>query len=140
MRIVIDTNVFISATFWKGDSFTILKKVENKEIDLIVSQEIIKEYGNVLNYEEIQSKVKIKELEANFILGDLVAHSIIVAPQVRHNIVKADPDDDKFIDAAVESKADYLISQDKDLLDLKEFQGIKILKPADFLELLSKTY
>ena len=136
MRIVIDTNVFISATFWKGDSFRILKKVENQEISLILSQEIIEEYREVLNYEEIQSKVKIKELEANFILGELIAISLIVSPIVQHNLVKADPDDNKFIDAGIEGNADYIVSQDKDLLNLKEFQSIKIIKPEDFLRLI----
>lgn len=140
MRIVIDTNVFISATFWKGDSFKIIEKVENKEIELIISQEIIEEYSNVLNYEEIRSKVKINELETNFILRELVENSIIVVPKIKFDIIKTDSDDNKFIDVAVEGNVDYIVSQDKDLLDIKEFQGIKIVKPVEFLNELSKPF
>lgn len=136
MRIVIDTNVFISATFWKGDSFKILEKVQNGELELVLSKDIIDEYNRVLNYEEITTKVKIKELEANFILGELVAMSLIVTPMIYHHTVKNDPDDDKFIDAAIQGHAKYIISQDRHLLDIKESEGVKILKPEDFLKLL----
>ena len=60
MRITVDTNVLVSSTFWYGDSDKILKKVENKEIDLILSEAIIEEFSDVLNYEDIQDKIRNK--------------------------------------------------------------------------------
>ena len=58
MRITADTNTLISATFWYGASDKIISRVEAKEIQLILSDEIIKEYVDVLEYEEIQEKIR----------------------------------------------------------------------------------
>lgn len=58
MRITLDTNVLISATFWDGCSDKIIRKVENKEVELILSEEIIKEFSEVLDYKEIQDNSK----------------------------------------------------------------------------------
>ena len=57
---MLDTNVLISATFWLGSSYKIVKKAENKEIELVLSLDILKEFSEVLNYEEIQKKIKNK--------------------------------------------------------------------------------
>ena len=67
----------------------------------------------------------------------MIQISIFVKPKKRIQIVKDDPDDDKFIEAAVEGRAKYIISQDKHLLRIKEFEGIKIMKPEEFLTILS---
>lgn len=136
MRIVADTNVLISATFWKGDSFKIIEKVENKEIELIISKEIIEEYANVLNYEEIREKVKTKSLAARFTIGAIIGMATIVQPKEKVDIIKEDSDDNKFLEAALEGKADFIISQDNHLLKIREFKGIKILKPEEFLKRL----
>lgn len=135
MRIVADTNVLISATFWKGDSFKIIEKVEAKEIELILSEAILEEYSKVLDYEEIQQKVKKNNLDTKFVLEEFISMAIIVEPKKKFDVVKTDPDDNKFFDVAVEGKADYIISQDRHLLDIKEFKGIKILHPEQFLKL-----
>ncbi len=136
MRIVADTNVLISATFWKGDSFKIIEKVENKEIELIISKEIIEEYANVLNYEEIREKVKTKSLAARFTIGAIIGMATIVQPKEKVDIIKEDSDDNKFLEAALEGKADFIIGQDNHLLKIREFKGIKILKPEEFLKRL----
>ena len=63
MKVTLDTNVLISATFWYGDSFRILQLIENKKIELVLSLEILQEYAKVLEYDEIQEKIKRKDLE-----------------------------------------------------------------------------
>jgi putative PIN family toxin of toxin-antitoxin system len=65
----------------------------------------------------------------------VVENSILVNPLKKFDIVKDDLDDNKFFEAAVEGKADFIISQDKHLLKIGEFQRIKVLKPVDFLKL-----
>ena len=66
----------------------------------------------------------------------LLEKSLIVVPTEEVDIIKNDPDDNKFIEAALEGKAEYIVSQDKHLLLVKEYQGIKIIHPEDFLKLL----
>lgn len=135
-KTVADTNVLISATFWNGDSNRIIEKAERKEIELITSKEIIEEFSRVLNYKEIQDKVKNKNLEMRRTLEKVVSISTIIEPQERHVIIKDDPEDDKFLDCAVAGKADFIVSQNYHLLNLKEFKGIKIVKPKEFLKTL----
>jgi len=57
-------------------------------------------------------------------------------PKRKVNVVKQDPDDNKFIEAALEGEADYIVTQDRHLLKLKEFEGIKIVTPEEFLRIL----
>lgn len=138
MRITVDTNILVSATFWHGDSEKIIIKVENEEIELILSKEIINEYVEVLNYDEIKNKIKNKNLEMKYSVGKIISISTIVEPLERLDVVKDDPDDNKILECAKEGKVDYIITQDKHLLKLKSFEGIKILKPDEFLKRIKK--
>lgn len=63
IRITLDTNILISATFWHGSSEKIIDKVENKEVTLVLSNSILEEYYKVLEYDEIKEKIKNKGLE-----------------------------------------------------------------------------
>jgi len=134
MRITVDTNVLISATFWKGNSFRIIEKVENKELDLVLSKDIIKEFIDVLNYEEIQDKIKDKNLEMQKTVEDILSISIIIEPQQKFDIIKDDVKDNIIVECAFEGKSDYIITNDKHLLKLKEFRNIKIINPEEFLK------
>ena len=136
MRITVDTNVLISASFWEGASYKIIWKVENKEIELVISKEIIEEFVNVLEYEEIQRKIKNKNLKMKRTVEKIVFLSTIVEPKQSFNVVEDDPDDNKIIECAVEGNVDYIVSQDKHLLKLREFEGIKIITSKTFLEIV----
>jgi putative PIN family toxin of toxin-antitoxin system len=61
-----------------------------------------------------------------------------VIPHVQLNVVDRDPDDNRILECAQSSGSDYIVTGDKDLLDLKHHAGARILKPADFLTLLQK--
>lgn len=136
MKITVDTNVLISATFWYGSSNEIIEKVENKEIELLLSKEIIEEFANVLDYEEIQQKIKDKNLEMKKTVEKIVSISTIIEPKQKFDVVKDDTKDNKIIECAVEGNVDYIISQDNHLLKLKEFKEIKILSPEEFLKMI----
>jgi len=136
MKIVVDTNVLISATFWEGDSNKIIEKVEHKELELIISQSILEEFISVLGYKEIQDKIKDKNLEMKRTVEKIASISTIVEPQLNFHEIKDDPDDDKILDCAVEGEAEFIISQDKHLLKLKEFKGIRIIPPTEFLKII----
>ena len=79
MKITIDTNILISGSFWRGASDRILEKVENKEIELILSKEIIEEFSRVLNYDEIQQKIRDKNLEMKRAVEKIVSISSLSA-------------------------------------------------------------
>ena len=134
MKITADTNTLISATFWSGSSDKIISKVEVKEIELILSNGIIKEYGEVLNYKEIQDKIKDKKLEMKRTVGKIISMSKIVVPKEKLAIVKNDPDDNIILECAKAGNVDFIISNDKHLLKLKKFENIPILTPDEFVE------
>ncbi|MBN1386003.1 putative toxin-antitoxin system toxin component, PIN family [Candidatus Woesearchaeota archaeon] len=118
---------------WTGDSFRILDLIDRKELKCILSMEIIKEYNRVMSSGEIIEKSRKNNLKISNIIRKVIMNSIIVEPKTRINIVE-DKDDNKFIEAAVEGKADYIISQDNHLLKIKEYRGIRIMTPREFLD------
>lgn len=126
----------MSATFWNGYSARIIDKVEKKELQLFVSEEILDEFSKVLDYDEIQDKIKDKNLEMKYTVAKIESLATIVEPREHFVVIKDDPDDNKFLDCAVAAKADFIISQNKHLLKLKEFEGIKIVTPEDLLKML----
>ena len=133
MRVTLDTNVLVSATFWYGDSNEIIKKVENKEFELVLSKAIIDEFVEVLNSEEIQEKITNKNLEMKRTVQKIVSLSSIIEPRINLDVIKHDPNDNKVLECAKEGKVDFIISSDNHLLKLKNFEGIKIITPRDFI-------
>ena len=131
MKAVIDTNVFISGIFWKGESYNVLCSWRERKFDIIVSHEILLELIKVLR----DFKIKMPEDNIRKWIELIVYNSLLVCPKERVNIIKEDPQDNKFIEAALEG-GDYIISQDKHLLRIKEFKGIKIITPKDFNKIL----
>ena len=135
MRITVDTNVLVSSSFWYGDSDIIMTKIENKEIELVLSKDIIEEFSRVLDYDEIKNKIKNKNLEIKRTIEKIISISKIVEPKKNFDIIKEDPDDNKILECAFEGNVDYIITQDNHLLRLKEFNKIKIITPEEFLNL-----
>lgn len=133
MRIVADTNVFLSGIFWKGNfSSQIIELWRDRKIELVSSISIIDELTKNLRGFKIKMDEEIVQEWENTILEN----SLLVEPKEKIEIVKDDEDDNKFIEAAVAGKADYIITQDNHLLRIKEFKGIKILTPKEFLDVV----
>ena len=132
MKVVIDTNVFVSGIFWKGISNRIIIAWRARKFDLVNSLMNVEELIKILKFFKIDmSDEHIKEW-----VNLIVENSIIVDVAGKIKIVKDDPTDDKFIETALNGNADYIISQDRHLLDIKEFEGIKIVTPKEFLRIL----
>jgi uncharacterized protein len=130
-KIVLDTNIIISAIICKqGDPAKLFEKLINEEIENYTSKEIIEELIEVLNRNEIIKKTK-KETRT-FILEQYLIHSQIITPKTKHKIIDHESDN-KFIDTAKEANAKYIISGDKHLLEIKEFNGIKIIRAKEYL-------
>ena len=133
-RVVIDTNVFISAILIKfGNPRKIFEKLLNGEFILIESEELLAELRDVL----IRPKFNfITADEKEHFIKNLLSLCKIIEPKQKLDIIKNDPDDNVVLETAVQGNADYIISGDEHLLILKEFKGIKIISPKEFLDLL----
>lgn len=136
IRVTVDTNVLVSATYWSGSPLIVMELVGQRKLCCILSNEILEEYDRVINSDEIVDKVENKGLVASRIIDKVVSDCIIVEPKVRLEIVKDDPSDNKILECAVAGSADYLITSDAHLLGIKEFMGVRIVRPKDFLDIL----
>lgn len=139
MKVVLDTNVLVSATLVQGGKEDrVLRAWRRGAFDLVLSPEILREIGRVLFYPKFQSARWVTEAELVALLETLAKESFLVAGQVTVEVCR-DPEDDKFLAAAVESGARYLVSGDRDLLDLKSFRGVEIVTPGVFLKVLGES-
>ena len=80
-------------------------------------------------------KIRMETEEIHYWESLVPKKSELVVPNKKIEIVKDDPDDNKFIETALEGKAEYIVTQDKHLLKIKEFKGIKIITPEEFIKL-----
>jgi hypothetical protein len=129
-RVVIDTNVVISAFLFEGGPGELVPLWKSGRINPLASRGIIDEYLRVLTY----PKFRLTPEEIDFILyQEILPHFEIVRAKPGPVIVRDDPSDDKFIRCAKAGKAKRIISGDRHLLRLKQYQTIKILTPAQFL-------
>jgi putative PIN family toxin of toxin-antitoxin system len=128
MKIVLDTNILISATIWEG---SVAQKILFKLIDLntqiYLSKEIILEYENVLIRDFKYSKEEVES-----VVNNILKFSTLIIPTIHVNIVKNDPADNKIIDCAIEASAEYIITYDKHLLKIARYKNIQIVTPEEF--------
>lgn len=129
---VLDTNIIVSALIAREGAparvfeLLILGRVEN-----YTTQEIIRELKEVLDREEIASRTAKKSRE--FVLRQYLNRSIQVSAKTRVHAAEHAADN-KFLEAALEGEAKYIITGDRHLLSLHEFRGIKIIRAKEFLE------
>jgi len=127
MSVTFDTNVLLSATLWDGSvAQKLLFELIKKEIKIYSTPSIISEYQRVLKRDFDFSEKEIAE-----ILEKVLSFVIMVNPNLKVELVKDDPDDNKIIECALESKSEYLLTYDQHLLKLKEIQGIRIITPEE---------
>ena len=132
-RVVIDTNVFISALLFRGPTIRLVSFWQKGTVSVLLSSEVLKEYAKVLSYPKF--KLTKKEIKG-IIEQELLPYVIPVKVKNHLNIITQDPEDNKFLELAKEGSADYILSGDKHLLELKNFRGIKIVTPAEFVSLI----
>jgi len=129
MNVVVDTNVFISGIFFSGPPYQILQAWHSGKLIFIVSPDILEEYTRVAD--ELSNKYPAIDLTA--ILQLVYTHSELVNPSPLTAAVCTDPDDDKFITAAVSGKTKIIISGDKHLHAVSGYKGINVFSPRDFV-------
>lgn len=134
MRIVVDTNVLISALLSANKSpGKIVALWQAGELELVISPDMVAEVRRVLGYDKIRKRVTTEQ--AQRFLRLLETEATLIIPHETVAVVQSDPDDDKFVALAVASGAEYIVSGDKHLLSIDVYQGVKILNPASFLNI-----
>lgn len=130
LKVVMDTNVFVSGVFFSGPPYQILKAWQSGEFELVVSQEILDEYrrvGEILSAERPQ-------VDLNPVLTFVIEHAKVYQPVELKESVCEDPDDDKFFACALASGSKVIISGDKHLLKVSGYHNIEVLKPREFVD------
>ena len=135
LRAVIGTNLFISGLFARGTLSAQLQDLWlHQEFELVTSLEIIKEVSRVLSYPRIKERFKPKEENVRRFFRLIFRKAIISKDIYRTDKIVDDPTDNKFLACALEKKADYIVSRDLHLRNLKHFRGIQIIDATTFIE------
>jgi len=127
MEAVFDTNVLVAAFVTEGVCAKLLGRARRKQLDLVISPFILKEFENVLLKKLIASREQIRT--ATKLISEAAQ---VVSPASMVSGICRDPDDDQILSCAFSTEADYLVTGEMDLLELKEFLGIRILTPGAF--------
>ncbi len=134
MRVVFDTNVVTSASFWRGKPFDCLSAWAQGECEAAVSPAVIAEYHETL--EELC--VRYADRKPVDWADALAESALLVFPSDRATGATDDPDDEMILECALAAEADYIVSGDKKhLLSLGEYQGIRIVSPAEFTRIIA---
>lgn len=136
-RIVLDANVYVSAYVRpEGPPGQIIEGfLRDAAFETVLSEAIVEEVLAALAYPKVQKGARTK-IPPDLWFEDIIVLAQFVAGAHAVTSVSADPDDDKYIAAAIEGRASFVVSGDPDLLDVKEHQGVRIITPRAFLDLL----
>jgi len=130
MKVTVDTNFLISATQWDYSvAHKLLKKFILSDAEIFTTQDILDETAEVLERDFGYNKEEVKN-----IIEKILLFVKLIEPKQKVEIIKDDPDDNKVIECAVESSSDYIVTYDGHLLKLKDYKGIKIMKPEEILK------
>jgi len=132
MRVVVDTNVLISGILWEGNESRILRSCKTNELTNAISPQMIRELEEVISSE----KFRLTEREVDNILELVLSFSTMVFPTIKIDFIKSDPSDNMILECAVDGKADYIVSGDRHMLNIKRYKNIPILNAKDMLKIM----
>lgn len=133
IRAVFDTNILISAILCKGKPRDILSSVIERKIQLVLSRNIIEEFALVIK----RRKFGLIEGEQRLLIEFIIKLADVIETKSNFNEIKEDPNDNIVLNCAFDGRADYIVSGNHHLLDLKEFKGIKIVTADEMLKIIN---
>jgi putative PIN family toxin of toxin-antitoxin system len=138
LRAVLDANVLVSAFLRpEGPSGKILRSfLVERSFELILTVEILAEVQRALQYSRVKKYLAVTDEEIEVRLASLGVLADVVSGEVKVEVVSDDPDDDKYVGAALQGRAGFVVSGDAHLQKVKEYQGIRFVSPREFLKLL----
>ncbi|MBS3122230.1 putative toxin-antitoxin system toxin component, PIN family [Candidatus Woesearchaeota archaeon] len=128
-KVLLDTNILISALGWKGKPKVIFEKCLHGELELVTSSEQIDELQRAMDYPKFNFTEEQKITFVSIILE--IATMVEITGKLE--IITEDMYDNMILETAVAGNAGYLISGDDHLLKLKQFKDVKIVTPSEFL-------
>ena len=137
-RAVFDANVFVSSILsGRGVPARLLDGWKAGVFELISSAAVLQEVDRVLRYPKIARRHQWPDAEIRQFIENLAQNTITTPGLLKFDVIKANPTDDRYLECAVEGRADYIVSGDRHLLQLREFRDIEILAPREFVDRLS---
>lgn len=137
LRVVLDANVVVSGWIQAlGPSARILDEATAGRLRVVLSPAIVADYRRSLGYAKVRRRISVPPDVVGVWIDALVLLSDVVPGERRGAVVPADPDDEKYLDAAVEGRVSFVVSGDRHLLDVGTHEGVRILAPRAFLEIL----
>ncbi len=134
IKAVIDTVIFVRALIKPaGYNSEIIKRID--EYELFVSADILKELLDVLHRSGLKKKYDPSGIISISDILNILSDATIITPSQKVEICR-DPHDNKFIECAVAANVDFIISGDEDLLSIREYEKIKIVRIDTFLKIL----
>ena len=137
MKLVVDTNVLVSAFLWKGTPGQLIELAGEKECRLFTSRVLIDELAEVLQRKKLTKQVQATGFTAAQMLRNYQKLATTVTARRLAQQVSRDADDDAVLACALAAQADLIVSGDDDLLVLKQFQEIRIVTPAQAVNMIS---
>jgi uncharacterized protein len=139
VRLVIDTNVVVSGLLWLGNPGRLLEAAALGQVTLYTSPALLAELATTLATPKLARPITRSGLTLDDLLARYANVAIVVQPAAVPCVVPNDPDDDQVIAAAVEARAELIVSGDKDLHDLGgSYNGIRIVTPAQAVQLIAR--
>jgi uncharacterized protein len=128
-KVVLDTNVLVSALGWKGSPYQIFRRCVDGQCQLFISPVLIRETARVLSY----PKLGITDFQRDEFLALVAETAIIIEPDFTLDLVSADPSDNRILECALAGDCQYVVTGDKHLLELSSVRGIQIVTPDAFI-------
>ena len=132
LTVVFDTNILFSATGWRGNPFQCVEHARAGRVEAVTCPELMEELA-----EKLELKLKFSPEQSAETLADYLSFLRMVNIPKTLDAVARDADDNAVLESAIEGKAAYIVTGDDDLLSLKSFRGIQIVRASEFLAVLA---
>ncbi len=134
VKVVLDTNVWISIVFNKTLARELLPLINDDKITVYLSRALLKELGSVLTYPRIEELLERSDVDKRTALSAILRTAVMVRAKESVYEIKNDPADNRVLECAVAAGATFIVTGDKHLLTLKRFRGVEIVSPNEFME------
>ncbi|MGB9660378.1 MAG: putative toxin-antitoxin system toxin component, PIN family [Nitrososphaerales archaeon] len=137
-KVVLDTNVWVSAILWGGLPAKIVSLAEEKSIEIVLSEEILREINRILGYNHLREVYEQAGVSKDELMSIIITIGRLVDVVTRLNVVPEDDSDNRILECALNGDAEYVVTGDRHLLRLRNFKKVKILSVREFIRLTRK--